>query len=205
MKANPRPRPPGRPADPTRQKKSGEHGVSIDDALKRGDDVKTVRLQVAVHAAYEATLNDMKKKTRVTTVADVVRAALDKYAQQLLSVNRGGQLILVRPKRPDSEWQVLADEEHEADGGNEDGQVTTGKSMRLQLLLHPDYARTLEVMKRISKEPTYADVVRAALENYDRLLNLKRDERVVVVRASGEREILFEHWQDLLAGLTAKR
>jgi hypothetical protein len=193
MKVKPRPRRQGRPALLTRPQTPGEHGVSIDEALRRGNDVKTMRLQIVLNPDYNETLDELKAKTRVTTAADVVRGALDKYAQQLLCEKRGGYLVLDKSKGKSEAWPIRAEDDDVIDT-----QDQSGKSMRLQLLLHPEYAKTIDAMRRMTRAASYADVVRSALENYARLLSLKSPQRLIVVRANGDREILFdpEPWSD---------
>jgi hypothetical protein len=97
----------GRPAKTDRVRKPDEHAVSIEDALARPDDVKSVRLQMLFRPSYAKTLHDLKELTNASSYTDVVRAALDNYTKQIVSVKRGARILI---ERPNGEREVLLDD-----------------------------------------------------------------------------------------------
>jgi hypothetical protein len=96
----------GRPANANRARKPEEHAVSIEEALQRPD-VKSVRLQMLFRPSYAKTLHDLKQLTNASSYTDVVRAALDNYTRQIVSVKRGARILI---ERPNGEREVLLDD-----------------------------------------------------------------------------------------------
>jgi hypothetical protein len=91
---------------PRSTEKSREHAASIEEALERGDEVTSVRLQMTLRPSYAETLHKLRMATDAPSYTDVVRAALDFYTKSVLSVQRGGRVL---NERPNGEREILMD------------------------------------------------------------------------------------------------